>query len=359
MFAEWLAAIETTIAESTHGLWSIYVSAHYLDTFDTSADFTAGKAAEYMRRRLGEVSRETVKKELSALRSFFRWLAEQEHTDGEIKAPAIPRSALGVRATTRHRGRADMGPGDVARILAALPVWSSESHPDRFPVRSFFVVLWETGLRPATVEAVSVPEHYRPGVAGLRIDDAIDKARFGRTVPLTPEAVAALDAHASSGVIFGAHDWRGFLRRAAAAAGLHELAERVTPYDLRHARATALAAGGDLPGAAFLLGHRKVSTTDIYARPNARAARALLARVGGVSGGESCEGRDLNSYGSNPASTSRIGVAANAENCAAGDAQKCAGNTVQPRRVGDAPPELIGLRKALTHLAADPLWALG
>ena len=65
------------------------------------------------------------------------------------------------------------------------------------------------------------------------------------------------------------------------------------------------------------------------------------------------------SYGSNPASTSRIWEPANAENCAAGDAQKCAGNTVAPVRVGDAPPELIGLAKALTHLAADPLWSWG
>lgn len=368
IFAEWLGAMKSLIAPSTHGLWTIYVSAHYLDTFATTRDFSTARAADYMRRRIGQVSRETVKKELSPLRSFFTWALEQGLVGAPVVVPPVPRSALGVRATTRHAGRADVSPDDAAAVLAALPEWSS-SAPDRFRVRAYFQVLWETSLRPATVQALRVPEHYRPGHVELVVEDRIDKARFGRTVPLTERACAVLNAVApEAGPIFGRHDYRGFLRRAAALAGRPELAERMTPYDIRHGRLTELAEQS-LPGAAFLAGHRRMTTTTIYAKPTARAARAMLERLGGDSGGDSPGPGEnvVRRAGLEPARCYPLAPQASARpgfplNLSAGTPQESAENGTSRRAIGDAPPEFLGddsaaplrpLAHALRLLSAD------
>jgi integrase len=124
---------------------------------------------------------------------------------------------------------------------------------------------------------LSVPENYVRGSSLLVITEAIDKARFGREVPLTPRAREALDAVAPrAGVIFGRHDYRPQLAKAAAKVLPPERARTFTAYDLRHARATQWAEGGNLVGVAYLLGHKQVTTTNRYARPNEAAAKRVL-----------------------------------------------------------------------------------
>lgn len=83
--------------------------------------------------------------------------------------------------------------------------------------------------------ALSVPEHWRPGRKGLTITDEIDKARFGRTLPLTERALEALARSApKAGPIFGEHNRRKPLEAARKRLGLGP----VSAYDFRHARAT-------------------------------------------------------------------------------------------------------------------------
>ena len=55
-----------------------------------------------------------------------------------------------------------------------------------------------------------------------------------------------------------------------------EKAKTFTAYDLRHARATQWAETGNLVGVAYLLGHKQVTTTNKYARPNWAAATRVL-----------------------------------------------------------------------------------
>jgi integrase len=289
VFAEWLASIETTHAETTRATWKTYVDAHYLDAFETLGDVTSARLSEYMRRRLGEVLAVTVRKELSALRSFVTWASEQGYV-GDVVVPAIPKKSIGTRATTRKESATEVDAGDVADLLERLPVWSSSSHPKRFPVRAYFRVLWETALRPSTIQRLTVEANYHRGDTELRITAGTDKNRYVRRLPLTDAARAALDEVApSSGTLFGRHDWRGFLPRAGAAAGLlHRIASGLSPYDLRHGRLTQLAEQGNLPGLAYIAGWTQVTTANVYARPNARAAKRLLEHVsGGVSGGAS------------------------------------------------------------------------
>lgn len=288
IFAEWLESLTTTHAASTQGLWELYVGTHFLEVFKTTADFTEQTVGRYMRARLGVALRETVKKELSALRNFVRWARVEGHLAAPLEIPSIPKSALGKRTGTRKARATELAPEAADALLAVLPEWSSAKgggRGDRFPVRAYFTVLWETGLRPSTLQRLEVPTHYRRGEHELRITEAIDKARFERDVPISDTARAALDSVLpEKGLIFGEHDWRGFMNVAGAAARLPpHVADALSPYDLRHARATVWAETGNLPGTAFLVGHKKVTTTDRYARPTARAARAVL-RAGADSG---------------------------------------------------------------------------
>ncbi len=53
-------------------------------------------------------------------------------------------------------------------LIAALPVWSNPRNAPRFPVRARFIVAYETSLRPSTLSALSVPEHYTAGASALK-----------------------------------------------------------------------------------------------------------------------------------------------------------------------------------------------
>jgi integrase len=101
---------------------------------------------------------------------------------------------------------------------------------------------WETALRPRTIAKLLAPTDYHRAATSLHIRDEIDKNRFGRELPLTDAARAALDSVCPpAGLIFGAHDCTMLLRRAAKAAGINAYrADRISDYDFRHSAATHL-----------------------------------------------------------------------------------------------------------------------
>jgi integrase len=307
LVAKWLAALETSVGEGTIGTYTIYARAHWLPFFgEQLAGVTTSRLGDYQRERLGKVKRATVIKEVTALRSFLLWCAEKELIAEAPLAPPLPAKAPGVDAAKRKKRATDVTPEEIARVLEAMPEYSTGKHGD-FPVKAYFEVLWETGLRPSTVERLSCPEHFRRGVPELEITDEIDKARFGRTLPLTAKALAALESVCKGeGLLFGDHDWRDWPRRAAKVAGLppHKV-KTFTPYDFRHGRAVHLAETSDsLPGVAYLLGHKQLTTTDKYAKGKKRHAERVLSALaplppvrafGCVSGasegtGDRCEG---------------------------------------------------------------------
>jgi integrase len=84
--------------------------------------------------------------------------------------------------------------------------------------------------------------NYMKGSSSLTLRDEVDKARFGRELPLTARARAALDSVCPDvGLIFGEHDYRVVLRNAARAAGIDPFrAGRISDYDFRHSRLTYL-----------------------------------------------------------------------------------------------------------------------
>ncbi|HEU4411634.1 MAG TPA: tyrosine-type recombinase/integrase [Polyangiaceae bacterium] len=268
-------------ADDYEGRWRAHLGPFFGWDF---ARITRASLKAYQTERLKVVTRKTLQKELSAYNVFVAWLVDtgavaEEHA---VRAPKLPRGALGTRDPVRGRkGRTDLSPAQVAAVLAALP----ETTPARRKgetvwCRPYFELLYETGLRPATLAALSTPEHWRPGARHLELPAELDKARFARRVPLTPRAVELLGqvAPKGGGLVFGRHDLRNALETACRAAGAPE----VTPYDLRHARATHLVeAGASLAGVAHLLGHARVTTTAVYARSSERAGEAALQALSG------------------------------------------------------------------------------
>ena len=264
-----------------------------------------------------------------APRRFLAWCEQQKYVDAAPTVPTTGQRITGTAFVLRRRGKATELTGDEARaIIERLPEYSASKRVAPFVVRLRFVVAFKTALRPETLNCLKAPDHYVRGAATLNITDDIDKVRFGRVLPLTEEARAALDAVCpDSGLIFGDHDYRDQLRKAANAVLDVQRAKTFTAYDLRHHRLTQLAEGGNLLGTAFLAGHKRATTTDRYLHPSQQAGQRALGSVratgfrqpppnltrnrnllAGVAKSATplslCEGEDLNLHGSYPASTS-------------------------------------------------------
>lgn len=273
----WLES-DSTIDDDTAATWEVY-GGHWCDHWEQLADIFEAAALTYRNARLKQVLAVTVRKELSALRRFLKWCRSTGYLQREVVVQGVPEKTTGKRYEKRRRGAApDLTPAQVKALLAALPVTSTSKRTPPFPIRDRFVVAYETGLRPGTLDALSVPEHYQKGAETLLLTDDADKIRWGRELPLSNAARAALDRCApAQGAIFGEHDYRDALGKAASKALPKALADRFCGAHLRSARGThLLEESGNLPGVQFLLGHKHVSTTARYIRPSYRSAADAL-----------------------------------------------------------------------------------
>jgi site-specific recombinase XerD len=282
----WVDSLVVELDVETIDSYVRYCDVHFEPFFKTVEAITNAKVGDYVRDRLKKVLAVTVKKELGAL------LKLAEFAGVNVMRPTIGKKTVGTRHAKGKRYRVALSPDEVTALLAALPErktrWArsagaskqrTEGQPDAgWPVRARYVVAYETTLRPETLDCLSVPEHYTKGATHLSIADEIDKARFGRELPLTATARAALDAIApEKGLIFGRFTNRKLLRKAAAAAGIDAVrASRITVYDIRRARLTHLADAGKLTAAQWLAGHKRISTTAIYAQGSLRAAEEAV-----------------------------------------------------------------------------------
>lgn len=308
LIADWIDAITPELGRDTDKTYEVY-GRHWRQHFETIGSVTTASIGDYQRKRLAKVVRGTVVKERSALRRFLSWLVERESLAEVPPFPPLAKKATGTTATGRRRAPEPIQPEELSAIIAALPEWSERTQQGkRFPIRARFEFAYETALRPTFLDVVCWDD-VTP--FGLRIRPELDKNRWGRTVPLSPAARAALErigAPRPGEPIFGSHDYRTQVRAAAIAVLGDERGKRVTPYDVKHTRVT-----GWLDDGASVLGVRYLTGTklalDKYAHPSRRAAERVLAgSFGGHSGdgaiGKECEGEDLNLHGSYPASTS-------------------------------------------------------
>ncbi len=295
-----IAALWLTEQKYEEGPWLSYVR-HWQAHFSTlGALCRPGAIAEYWRIRLTVVLWQTANKERGPLQDLLDWCYRTHQLSESMVAPPLPlrkkRANRGTPYHKRRRGKATALSAEQAReVVAALPEYSESKRATPFPIRARFELMLETGLRPKILDQLSVPEHYTKGSDTLRISGDIDKNEYARELPLSAAARAALGSvcHAK-GLIFGKHDYRPQLKKAAESVLPAHLAVTFTAYDFRHRFATEVAATGDLTGAAYLMGHKQPTTINRYARPERTAAERVLAArsraIGGAAWGRTKNG---------------------------------------------------------------------
>ncbi|MGD0193116.1 MAG: tyrosine recombinase XerC [Rhizomicrobium sp.] len=274
--AEWLSALAHERRMSTHTLRAYgddttrflgFLAEHLGNAVDERA--LARVSASDIRafvtaRRKEGLGARGVRRALSAIRSFFRWLEREE-----ILANPAPR---GVRtpklARTLPRPLSEQ---DAARTLAG----AGENDVKWIAARDIALLslLYGAGVRIS--EALSLRHADAPFGEWLTI---LGKRKKERLIPVLPAVRDAIDTYVgqipftpgADGPLFfsrrgkpmSAREAQALMQRLRGALGL---SERATPHALRHSFATHLLAnGGDLRAVQELLGHASLSTTQTY-----------------------------------------------------------------------------------------------
>jgi site-specific recombinase XerD len=233
-----------------------------------------------VRRYLGHLSmenyeRRSMLRKLSSLKAFFKWL-ERENIVAHNPAQAVlsPKTARPLPDVL-----------DITEIEAMLALPDLET-PFGIRDRALLETLYATGIRVAEAAALTLGDiDWRAGEVRVAegkggkdrvvllgshalhslkryVDEsrAVLMARRRSTVAATTDSVwinmrgTALSAHAIYTVVVGYATRAGILKN-------------VTPHTLRHSFATHMLEGGaDLRVVQELLGHRSLSSTQIYTR---------------------------------------------------------------------------------------------
>jgi len=212
-------------------------------------------------------------REMSAVRAFLRFAAEEE---GNL--PQLPRTRSPKRPRTLPR------PASPADAVALAEQVGEDAVLPWVGMRdlAILLLLYGSGLRVG--EALSLRARILPLGQALRVTGKRGKTRIVPVLPAVKEAIAAYVAEcpwplAGDAPLFvgakGAPLNPDLVRRAVRTARKRlGLAESVTPHALRHSFATHLLAGGaDLRSLQELLGHASLSSTQIYTEVD--AARLL------------------------------------------------------------------------------------
>jgi integrase/recombinase XerC len=223
------------------------------------------------KRRAEGLSAASLKVELSALKSFFRFAARRFAVRNDailaMRGPKLkPKLPRPVDASSAD---ALLGLADATR-----QPWIGARDD------AIFTLLYGAGLRIS--EALSLKRADAPMGEALRV---LGKGGKERLVPIVPVVRAAIDAYlalcpyaqaaddplflSARGKPLNPRIVQGEMKRRAKILGLPDSA---TPHALRHAFAThLLSAGGDLRSIQELLGHASIAATQRYTKVDAEA----------------------------------------------------------------------------------------
>jgi len=215
-------------------------------------------------RRSGGLGAASSARELSGVRAFLKYVAEQQGS-----AVQLPRTRAPKRPRTLPRPAA---PDDAVELAETAAAAASEPWIGARDL-AILLLLYGAGLRVA--EAMSLTADILPIRSTLRVTGKRSKTRIVPVVPAVREAIGdyvrqcPYPLEGAVPLFVGA---RGgplnpdLVRRAVAAARRRlGLPDTLTPHALRHSFATHLLAGGaDLRALQELLGHASLSSTQIY-----------------------------------------------------------------------------------------------
>jgi site-specific recombinase XerD len=220
---------------------------------------------------------------LAAVRTFFAWLlAEQLIAHNPASSIQMPRQG-------RRLPRGVLTKEEARRLLEATPAEKPRDIRDR----AILEVLYATGIRRGELLALSIYD-LELSAGRLRIEHG--KGDQTRVVPLTESALSALRLYldearpvfareAAQTRLFvssrsgGPLDDADIPRIVAKAAKRAGLSKHVTPHTLRHSCATHLLAGrADIRQIQKLLGHRRLSSTEVYTHVEIGDLAEVIAR---------------------------------------------------------------------------------
>jgi integrase/recombinase XerC len=274
--ARWASYLQHDRRRSAHTVRAYTATAHRFIEFlgryrgeliDTAA--LTGVAAADLRafladRRSGGLGAASSARELSGVRAFLRYAADQQGS-----AAQLPRTRAPKRPRTLPRPAA---PDDAVELAENAAAAASEPWIGARDL-AILLLLYGAGLRVA--EALSLTGEALPIGQTLRVTGKRSKTRIVPVVPAVRDAIAEYarqcpyPLRGPVPLFVGARGGplnADLVRRAVAAARRRlGLPDTLTPHALRHSFATHLLAGGaDLRALQELLGHASLSSTQIY-----------------------------------------------------------------------------------------------
>ncbi|HET9458618.1 MAG TPA: tyrosine recombinase XerC, partial [Sphingomicrobium sp.] len=220
-------------------------------------------------RRGGGLGAASAARELSGVRAFLAWAAEQQG-----RAPSVPRTRAPKKPRTLPRPAA---PDEAVALAEDAGTYASEPWIGARDL-AILLLLYGSGLRVA--EALSLTARELPIGESIRVTGKRSKTRIVPVVKAVREAIDDYVRQCPYPIEGDAPLFRGarggplnadLVRRAVRAARIRlGLPNTLTPHALRHSFAThLLARGADLRSLQELLGHASLSSTQIYTKVDA------------------------------------------------------------------------------------------
>jgi tyrosine recombinase XerC len=226
-----------------------------------------------------QLSRSTVLRKLSTLRSFFKYLSRRGYLDTD------PTSAL---ATPKVRRK-------LPEFLELSEVEALLSAPDTKTIvglrdQAILELLYSTGMRVGELLALNLSDLDRESA----LVKVRGKGKKERLLPVGGPAMSALENYLArryelssrpSQAIFLSQrgnrpDAKSIRRRLEKYARDAGIKKKITPHTLRHTFAThMLNAGADLRSVQELLGHASLSTTQIYTHVTADRLKQVYEKA--------------------------------------------------------------------------------
>lgn len=284
-FLDWLAentAINSIVEVTPAHLQQYQIALYNFERHDDHEPATKEKTAAVEAHESKRLSVGTQANRLAAVRKFFSWLLSEQ------QIAYNPASTLQLPKQPQRLPRGVLTKAEARRLIEATPTTKPRDIRDR----AILETLYATGIRRAELIASTIYDADLQ-TATLRVTG---KGRRERTVPLTQSAIAALKLYLEeargifareagqvrlfvstrSGGPLDDDDIVRIVRKAAHRAGIRK---HVTPHTLRHTCATHLLKGrADIRQIQKLLGHRRLSSTEVYTRVELSDLHEVIAR---------------------------------------------------------------------------------
>lgn len=282
VFLDWLAdntPVNSLVEVTPAHLQQYQIALYNFERSDGNGEATKEKEAQEPKR----LSVGTQANRLAAVRKFFSWLLSEQ------QIAYNPATTLQLPKQPHRLPRGVLTKSEARRLIEA----TLATRPRDIRDRAMLETLYATGIRRAELIALTIYDADLQ-TATLRIEHG--KGNFTRIVPLTQSAIAALKLYLEEArSIFareagqvrlfvssrsgGPLDDDDIVRIVAKATTRAGIRKHVTPHTLRHTCATHLLKGrADIRQIQKLLGHRRLSSTEVYTRVELTDLHEVIAR---------------------------------------------------------------------------------